>query len=65
MLKKTLKYTLMCISTHTRRTVSQVFYSDSVTKSCEGTQQGDSKSLALFSDSIQDLINSLESKTNL
>ena len=37
----------------------------SVIKSCEGTQQGDPESPALFSDSIQNLIDSLESKTNL
>ena len=40
-------------------------YGDSVIKSCEGTQQGDPESPALFSDSIQDLIDSLESKINL
>ena len=44
---------------------SFLFYGDSVIKSCEGTQQGDPESPALFSDSIQDLIDSLESKTNL
>ena len=32
------------------------FYGDSVIKSCEGTQQGDHESPALFSDSIQDLL---------
>ena len=59
--------TLKCISIHTRRTVSQVFffYGDSVIKSCEVTHQGDPESPALFSDSIQDLIDSLESKKNL
>ena len=41
------------------------FYGDSVIKSCEGNQQGDPESPALFSDSIQDLIDSLESKINL
>ena len=41
---------------------SFLFYGDSVMKSCEGTQQGDHESPALFSDSIQDLIDSLESK---
>ena len=41
---------------------SFLFYGDSVIKSCEGTQQGDPESPALFSDSIQDLIDSLESK---
>ena len=41
------------------------FYGDSVIKSCEGTQQGDPESPALFSDSIQDLIDSLESKISL
>ena len=44
---------------------SFLFYGDSVIKSCEGTQQGDPDSPALFSDSIQDLIDSLESKINL
>ena len=44
---------------------SFLFYGDSVIKSCEGNQQGDLESPALFSDSIQDLIDSLESKTNL
>ena len=34
-------------------------------KSCEGTQQEDPESPALFSDCIQDLIDSLESKINL
>ena len=38
------------------------FYGDSVIKSCEATQQGDPESPALFLDSIQDLIDSLESK---
>ena len=62
-----MKYTLKFISIHTRRTVSQVFffYGDSVNKSCEGTQQGDPESPALFSESIQDLIDSLELKINL
>ena len=44
---------------------SFLFYGDSVIESCEGTQQGDPESPALFSDSIQDLIDSLESKINL
>ena len=44
---------------------SFLFYGDSVIKSCEGTQQGDPESPVLFSDSIQDLIVSLESKINL
>ena len=44
---------------------SFLFYGDSVIKSCEGTQQGDRESPALFSVSIQDLIDSLESKINL
>ena len=44
---------------------SFLFYGDSVIKSCEGTQQGDPESPALFSDSIQDLIDCLESKINL
>ena len=38
---------------------------DSVIKSCEGTKLGSPESPALFSDSIQDLIDSLESKINL
>ena len=44
---------------------SFLFYCDSVINSCEGTQQGDPESPALFFDSFQDLIDSLESKTNL
>ena len=41
-------------------TVNQVFFNgDSVIKSYEGTQQGDPEFPALFSDSIQDLIDSL------
>ena len=44
---------------------SFLFYGDSVIQSCEGTQQGDPESPFLFSDSIQDLIDSLESKINL
>ena len=44
---------------------SFLFYGDSVIKSCEGTQQRDPESPALFSDSIQDLIDSLKSKINL
>ena len=62
-----MKYTSKFRSTHTRRTVNKVsfFYGDSVIKSCEGTQQGDPESPVLFSDSIQDLIDSLESKINL
>ena len=44
---------------------SFLFYGDSVIKSCGGTQQGDPEFPALFSDSIQDLIDSLESKINL
>ena len=44
---------------------SFLFYDDSAIKSCEGTQQGDPESPALFSDPNQDLIDSLESKTNL
>ena len=43
---------------------SSLFYVDSVIKSCEGTQQGNPESPVLFSDSIQDLIDSLESKIN-
>ena len=43
---------------------SFLFYGDSVIKSCEGTQQGDPESPALFSDSILDLIDCLESKIN-
>ena len=41
---------------------SFLFYSDSVIKSCEGTQQGVPESPALYLDSIQDLIDSSESK---
>ena len=41
---------------------SFLLYDDSVMKCCEVTQQGDPESPALFSDSIQDLIDSLESK---
>ena len=44
---------------------SFLFYGDSVIKSCEGIQQEDPESPVLFSDSIQDLIDSLESKINL
>ena len=44
---------------------SFLFYGDSVIKSCEGTQQGDLESPVFISDSIQDLIDSLESKKNL
>ena len=44
---------------------SFLLYGDSVIKSCKGTQQGDPESPASISDSIQDLIDSLESKTNL
>ena len=41
------------------------FYGDSVINSSEGTPQGDPVSPVVFSDSmIQDLIDSLESKTN-
>ena len=40
------------------------YYADLVIKFCEGTEQGDPESLALFSDSIQDLKDSLESKLN-
>ena len=57
--------TLKFVSTHTRRTVRQVFYGDSVIKSCEGTQQGKPEFPVLFSESIQDLIDSLELKLNL
>ena len=38
------------------------FYGDSVIKSCEVPKQGDPESPDLFSDSIQDLIDSLESE---
>ena len=44
---------------------SFLFCGESVIKSCEGTQQDDPESPALFSDSIQDLIDSLELKINL
>ena len=43
---------------------SFIYCGDSVFKSCEGTQQGDPESPALLSDFIQDLIDSLESKTD-
>ena len=39
------------------------FYGDSVIKSYEGTQQADPESTLLFSDSLQVLIDSLESNT--
>ena len=42
-----------------------LFYGDYVIKSCKGTKQGDPESPIVFSDSIHDLIDSLESKTNL
>ena len=62
-----MKYTLKFIGIHTRRTINQVFffYGDSIIKSCEGTQLGDPEFPVLFSDSIQDLIDSLKSKINL
>ena len=41
---------------------SFLFYGDSVIKFCEVPQQGDPGSPDLLSDSIQDLIDSLESK---
>ena len=41
------------------------FHGDSVKKSCEGTLQGDPETPALSSVSIQDLIDSLDSKLNL
>ena len=44
---------------------SFLFYGDSVFNFCEGTQQADPESPDIFFDSIQDLIDSLESKTNL
>ena len=44
---------------------SFLLYGDSAIKSCEGTQQGDPEFPALFSHSIQDLIDSLELKINL
>ena len=47
------------------RQTSFLFYGDSVIKFCEGTQQEDPESPALFLNSIQDLIDSLESKINL
>ena len=43
---------------------SFLFYGDSIIKFCEWTQQGAPESPAFFSDSIQDLIDSLESKIN-
>ena len=42
-----------------------LFYCDSILKSCERTQQRDRESSALFPDSTQDLIDSLESKINI
>ena len=44
---------------------SYLFYSDSVIKFREGTQQENTESPTLFSDSIEYLIDSLESKINL
>ena len=44
---------------------SFLFYGDSVIKSCERNQQGNPESPALFSDSIQDLFDSMESKISL
>ena len=44
---------------------SFLFYGDSVIKSCEETQQREPESPALFSDSIQDLIDSFVAKINL
>ena len=43
---------------------SFLFYGYSVIKFCEVTQKGDPESPALFSDSYQDLIDTLESKSN-
>ena len=65
--RKLLKNTIKFISTHTWRPVNQIsfFYGVSSIKSYQGTQQEDRESSALFSDSIQDLIDSLESKINL
>ena len=68
MLEKVFEYTLKFISIHPFDVESakfSFFYGDSVIKSCEGTQQGDTESPALFSDSIRGLIDSLESKRNL
>ena len=42
-----------------------LFYGDYVIKFCKGTKQGDPESPIVFSDSIHDLIDSLESKKNL
>ena len=44
---------------------SFLFYGDSVIKYCEGSEQGNPGSPAYFSDSIQDLNDSLESKIYL
>ena len=52
-------------SAYSQPQVFVFFYGDSVIKSCEGTQQGDPESPALISDSIQDLIDTLESNINL
>ena len=51
------------VSKHSHSAYSQpsiLFYGDSVITSCEGTQQGDPETPDFFSDSIQDLIDSLE-----
>ena len=61
-----MKSTLKSIDTHTRRTEAKFpFYSDSVIGPCERTQHGELEFPVLFFDSIQNLIESLESKTNL
>ena len=52
-------------SSHSAHSQPCFLFCDSVIKFCEATQQADPESPALFSDSIQDLIDKLESKTNL
>ena len=54
----------MIISAQSRRTVSQDFVRLLSDQNCEKTQPGDHESPVLFFDSIQDLIDSLESKVN-
>ena len=46
-------------NSHSAYSRSSFFYGDSEIKSCGGTQQGDPESPALFSNSLQDLIDSL------
>ena len=60
-----MEYTLKFVNTHTRRTYRHFFPCNSVIRSCRGTQQGDPEYPILFSNSTQDLIDSLESNANL